>query len=383
MSMVGPATPDGHGFEGLRFPRARLARTALCLAVSSTLACLPGEDGSSSDPGPGTVSPSPPSGEAGGAASPGPMPGESGGSAAPGAPSGEPGAGEPSEAGTPAPALPAGTSVCLTTGYGLAGDGVCAAPEILWAHVLENCRGSGGSPHDVAGASPSCAADAPEEMRLVCCYPEVHHPARLAVSPRESFEHALVAIPPSTRGDLLARARASCADEGRALTSWHILYNQTGTEPGAIRFSCRMGGPLDAAPAVPDNCQVQGYGIGAPGSRQCATVHLTAHAANACLEADGFPAETRARPSTCAAQAGEVQVLCCFGGAVPAPADLPATALSPLDRIIAATAEASTQEALTEAAQAECVSAGQRLGDWQVIYADDGEQTRAVRFGCN
>jgi hypothetical protein len=129
-------------------------------------------------------------------------------------------------------------------------------------------------------------------------------------------------------------------------------------------------------------CRWEGYGIGFGAQGQCARQHLTAHAANECFAGGGSAADVREIAGHCRAEAEEVQISCCFAGAVPSPAATAVASVDPLNQQLAARSD-QTRDDLVTSADTTCANAGARLGDWNMIYEMDGNHPALLRFGCD
>jgi hypothetical protein len=136
------------------------------------------------------------------------------------------------------------------------------------------------------------------------------------------------------------------------------------------------------SPSTSASCRWQGYGIGPAGQPQCNSAHLLAHSARECFEIGGQVAAGRNINGSCQEQAEEVQVSCCFAGALPpATATAEPTAFA-LDQRISAGASGTARADLTARAEDDCVARGAHLGDWSVLYRPDGASADVLRYLC-
>jgi hypothetical protein len=127
----------------------------------------------------------------------------------------------------------------------------------------------------------------------------------------------------------------------------------------------------------PENCRWLGYGIGPPGQGQCDTnSHLLAHGARQCLGIGGEPIDSRNVSGSCAMGNEEAQLLCCFAGGIP-PLDATPTEL---ERHAVPAGVSATRGDLIAGAVAQC--GGALLGDWSVIYQQDGVSAAFLWFSC-
>src|SRR5207237_8071371 len=84
------------------------------------------------------------------------------------------------------------------------------------------------------------------------------------------------------------------------------------------------GTPVPMDPPIPAaSCRWEGYGIGSDGRRQCDAQHVMAHAWAQCAGAGGKVGPTRGVFGECPAEAGEVEVYCCYDNGLPAASDTP------------------------------------------------------------
>jgi len=77
----------------------------------------------------------------------------------------------------------------------------------------------------------------------------------------------------------------------------------------------------------------------------------------------------------------EVQVSCCFAGGVPALAGTAGP--GNLGPGIAPTTARATRDDLLGRAEASCTQDGVGLGDWSVIYQQDGAAAAILWFSCS
>ena len=143
----------------------------------------------------------------------------------------------------------------------------------------------------------------------------------------------------------------------------------------------------DGSVFAPEQCRWEGYGIGAPPDMQCDQRHLFPHAVEACLAVggsfpDGTAIVTRDVSGACTSGPQEVQVLCCFRGALPTAEDVPVSPLRPRDRHVSSSGAAASSGDLVTIAQTDCLDANLSLGDWSVLYGPDGVSAQFIRFYC-
>jgi hypothetical protein len=127
-------------------------------------------------------------------------------------------------------------------------------------------------------------------------------------------------------------------------------------------------------------CRWVGYGIGPFGQGQCDVNHLTSHSLLACEDLGGRPTATRTVADACKTQADEVQLFCCPQSSGQTLAASGTDSINNLNNQLTAESGESRWQLLEKAA-AWCGS--KRLGDWSILYNQDGVTPFSVQFGCH